>query len=42
MIMDKQFDNSISIPEVLIDKLNIVIKYQNKQLQNEITKYLKN
>jgi hypothetical protein len=42
MIMDKQFDNSISIPETLIDKLNIVIKYQNKQLQNEITKYLKN
>tara|TARA_B100001057_G_C22539954_1_gene829169 strand:- start:220 stop:342 length:123 start_codon:yes stop_codon:yes gene_type:complete len=40
--MDKQFDNSISIPENLIDKLNIVIKYQNKQLENEITKFLKN
>jgi hypothetical protein len=40
--MDKQFDNSFSIPETLIDKLNIVIKYQNKQLENEITKFLKN
>ena len=40
--MDKQFDNSISIPENLIDKLNIVIKYQNKQLENEINKFLKN
>ena len=39
--MDKSFDNSILIPEALIEKLDIVIKYQNKQLKNEITKFLK-
>jgi hypothetical protein len=35
------FDNTIKIPKDLVDKINIVVEYQNKQLKREIYKVIK-
>ena len=34
------FDNTIKIPNNLVDKLNIVLEYQSKQLKREIYKVI--
>jgi hypothetical protein len=34
------FDNTIKIPKDLVDKIIIVVEYQNKQLKREIYKVI--
>jgi hypothetical protein len=36
------FDNTIKLPKELVESIEIIIKYQNKQLENEIKKIIKN
>ena len=35
------FDNTIKLPKELVESIEIIIKYQNKQLENEIKKIIK-
>ena len=38
---NKDFNNTINIPEDLVLKLQKIVEYQNKGLKNEILKILK-
>jgi hypothetical protein len=36
------FDNTIILPKELVDSIDMIIKYQNKQLEKEIKNIIKN
>jgi|TARA_X000000950_G_C13897866_1_gene653661 hypothetical protein len=36
------FDNTIKLPKELVESIDMIIKYQNKQLEKEILKIIKN
>ena len=36
------FDNTIILPKELVDSIDMIIKYQNKQLEKEINKIVIN
>ena len=40
--MSDKFDNTIKLPKELVDSIENVIKYQNKQVEKEFMKIINN
>ena len=40
--MSDKFDNIIKLPKDLVESIELIIKYQNKQLEKEVMKLTNN
>jgi hypothetical protein len=40
--MADKFDNTIKLPASMVESIDLVIKYQNKQLEKEVIKMINN